>query len=584
MVRSAANTPYETNAADVTALDIPVSPQNSSAALDRRNLNQAALPNQDSRRFEQLIEIGIALSSEHSHDRLLERILEEAMAVGNADGGTLYVVEEEHEDELRFVILRNISLDLAFGGTSGNPIIFPPLRLHDASTGVPNYANVATASALSKRIINIPDAYTAAGFDFSGTRRFDAQTGYKSVSFLTVPLLNTRKELVGVLQLINSRDVNGNNVPFQPENERLISALASQAAAALENNKLFRQQKKLLEAFIEVIARAIDAKSPYTGGHCQRVPVLTKMLTKVACESTAEPFANFNLTEEEWYELHIAAWMHDCGKITTPEYVVDKATKLETIWDRIDLVKSRIEIMRRDAKISYLEALAQSKENPAKLEKEYNLRLKDLDEQFKFLEKINIGGESMEAGDLERLQKIAQQVWVDSNGKSQPILTENESYNLSVRRGTLTAEEREIVNDHIVQTIRMLEQLPFPKHLRRVPEYAGGHHEKMDGTGYPRGLKREQMSIPARVMAIADIFEALTARDRPYKKPRTLSESIRIMANMKRNHHIDPDLFDLFLQTGIWKDYAQQFLLPEQIDEPDIAAALEARPNRLQLS
>jgi len=584
MVRSAANTPYETNAADVTALDIPVSPQNSSAALDRRNLNQAALPNQDSRRFEQLIEIGIALSSEHSHDRLLERILEEAMAVGNADGGTLYVVEEEHEDELRFVILRNISLDLAFGGTSGNPIIFPPLRLHDASTGVPNYANVATASALSKRIINIPDAYTAAGFDFSGTRRFDAQTGYKSVSFLTVPLLNTRKELVGVLQLINSRDVNGNNVPFQPENERLISALASQAAAALENNKLFRQQKKLLEAFIEVIARAIDAKSPYTGGHCQRVPVLTKMLTKVACESTAEPFANFNLTEEEWYELHIAAWMHDCGKITTPEYVVDKATKLETIWDRIDLVKSRIEIMRRDAKISYLEALAQSKENPAKLEKEYNLRLKDLDEQFKFLEKINIGGESMEAGDLERLQKIAQQVWVDSNGKSQPILTENESYNLSVRRGTLTAEEREIVNDHIVQTIRMLEQLPFPKHLRRVPEYAGGHHEKMDGTGYPRGLKREQMSIPARVMAIADIFEALTARDRPYKKPKTLSESIRIMANMKRNHHIDPDLFDLFLQTGIWKDYAQQFLLPEQIDEPDIAAALEARPNRLQLS
>lgn len=579
MMRGAANTPYETSNADMTALDIPISPQTSSAILDRRNLNQAAQLNQDNRRFEQLIEIGIALSSEHSHDRLLERILEEAMAVGNADGGTLYVVEEEHEDELRFVILRNISLDLAFGGTSGNPIIFPPLRLHDASTGVPNYANVATASALSKRIINIPDAYTAAGFDFSGTRRFDSQTGYKSVSFLTVPLLNTRKELVGVLQLINSRDSNGNNVPFQPENERLISALASQAAAALENNKLFRQQKKLLEAFIEVIARAIDAKSPYTGGHCQRVPVLTKMLTKVACDSTAEPFADFNLSEEEWYELHIAAWMHDCGKITTPEHVVDKATKLETIWDRIDLVKSRMEILRRDAKIAYLEALAQPNADSPKLKENYDRQVKDLDEQFKFLETINIGGESMADTDLARLQKISQQVWVDAGGKNQAILTENEVYNLSVKRGTLTAEEREIVNDHIVQTIRMLEQLPFPKHLRRVPEYAGGHHEKMNGTGYPRGLKKDQMSIPARAMAIADIFEALTARDRPYKKPKTLSESIRIMANMKRNHHIDPDLFDLFLQTGIWREYAQQFLLPEQVDEPDIAAALEAKPN-----
>ncbi len=579
MVRSAANTPYEPSKADMAALDIPVSPETSPAISDRRNLNRAPQLNQDTRRFEQLIEIGIALSSEHSHERLLERILEEAMAVGNADGGTLYVVEEEHEDELRFVILRNISLDLAFGGTSGNPIIFPPLRLHDAGTGVPNYANVATASALSKRIINIPDAYTAAGFDFSGTRKFDSQTGYKSVSFLTVPLLNARKELVGVLQLINSRDSNGNNIPFQPENERLISALASQAAAALENNKLFRQQRKLLEAFIEVIARAIDAKSPYTGGHCQRVPVLTKMLTKVACDSTAEPFADFNLSEEEWYELHIAAWMHDCGKITTPEHVVDKATKLETIWDRIDLVKSRMEILRRDAKIAYLEAMTQPNADSPSLKENYDRQVKDLDEEFKFLETINIGGESMAETDLARLQKISQQVWVDAGGKNQPLLTENEVYNLSVKRGTLTAEEREIVNDHIVQTIGMLEQLPFPKHLRRVPEYAGGHHEKMNGTGYPRGLKKDQMSIPARAMAIADIFEALTARDRPYKKPKTLSESIRIMANMKRNHHIDPDLFDLFLQTGIWREYAQQFLLPEQVDEPDIAAALEAKPN-----
>ncbi|MEZ5648045.1 MAG: HD domain-containing phosphohydrolase [Alphaproteobacteria bacterium] len=575
MARSATHIPLESNV-DVTALDIPHPPVASVVVPNGQQLKKS---DSSERRLEQLIEIGIALSSEHSHERLLERILEEAMVVGSADGGTLYVVEEGHENELRFVIVRNVSLGLAFGGTSGNPIAFPPLRLHDVNTGAPNYANVATASALSKRIINISDAYTTAGFDFSGTRKFDAQTGYRSVSFLTVPLLNTRKELVGVLQLINSRDAAGAVVPFQSEIERLVSALSSQAATALENNKLFQQQKKLLESFIEVIARAIDAKSPYTGGHCQRVPALTKMLTKAACESMTGPFADFNLNEDEWYELHIAAWMHDCGKITTPEYVVDKATKLETIWDRIDLVKLRIEILRRDARITYLEAMAKPGSNSTDLEKTYTARIQELDTHFKFLETINIGSETIADEDLIQLQNVAQQLWIDAVGGQQSLLTENERYNLSVKRGTLTKEEREIINDHIVQTISMLEQLPFPKHLRRVPEYAGGHHEKMDGTGYPKGLTRQQMSIPARVMAIADIFEALTARDRPYKKPKTLSESIRIMTNMKRNHHIDPDLFDLFLNSGIWREYAQQFLLPEQIDEPDIPAALAVKPS-----
>jgi HD-GYP domain-containing protein (c-di-GMP phosphodiesterase class II) len=576
--------------------------------------------------FERLIEIGIALSAERDTNRLMETILLEAKDLSNADGGTLYLRTEDNN--LKFEIMRTESLKIALGGTTGKGITFPPVRLYDPATGKENRANVASCAALTGKSINIPDAYESKDFDFSGTRKFDQGTGYRSKSFLTVPMKNSQGDIIGVLQLLNAIDrQSGKVIPFGGDIQPLIEALASQAAVALDNKQLLDAQKFLLDSFIELIASAIDAKSPYTGGHCQRVPELTKMLAKAACDANNGPFAEFDLTEEEWYELHIAAWLHDCGKVTTPEYVVDKATKLETIYDRIHEIRTRFEVVKRDAEIEYLKALVEGKEDPEKLRANLDERLKKLDDDYAFIAQSNVGGEFMAPEKIARVQEVAKMQWKrtldDRIGISheekkrkdrlptpklpvvENLLSDREDhiiyreeaeptaaadnefgfklevpehkfnlgevYNLCIARGTLTAEERFKINDHIVQTIIMLKQLPFPKHLKRVPEYAGGHHEKMDGTGYPKKLNKSDMSLPARIMAIADIFEALTAADRPYKAPKKLSESIKIMSFMKKDAHIDPELFDLFLTSGVFKEYAERFLDPSQIDEVDIS-------------
>jgi len=525
-------------------------------------------------RVTKLIELGIALSSERNRDRLLERILLEAKALTHSDGGTLYLRTDD--DRLRFAIMRTDSLNIAMGGTTGKEIPIPPLGLYNAETGEPNHNNVATHVALSGETINVPDAYSYEGFDFSGTKKFDAGTGYRSKSFLTVPMKNHQGEVIGVLQLLNAQDPEtGNVVPFPQDIEPIIEALASQAAVALDNQILIQAQKDLLDSFIKLIAHAIDRKSPYTGGHCERVPVLTEMLAQAACDSDLPAFDDFHLDEDEWYELHIAGWLHDCGKVTTPEYVVDKARKLETIYDRIDTVKTRFEVLKRDREIAFLRACMKPDADKTALREQLTRDFAKIEDDCAFIEKTNFGGEFMKEEDIARVHEIASQTWVDWSGAEQPFLSENEVYNLSIQRGTLTEEERKIINDHIVVTIDMLDQLPFPKQLARVPEYAGGHHEKMDGTGYPRGLTRDQMSVPARMMAVADIYEALTAGDRPYKKAKTLSESLKIMAFMCKDQHIDHELFELFLRGRVFQKYAERFLMPEQIDEVDIDTYLE---------
>lgn len=555
---------------------------------------------EDDRLVHRLVELGIALSAESNVDKLLEMILLEAKQIYSADGGTLYLTTEE-DDGLLFKIMRNDTLNIAKGGTTGEQINFPPIPLY-SEHGVPNINNVATAVWHSKKVVNITDAYNADEYDFSGTVKFDESTGYRSMSFLTVPMINTDREVTGVLQLINARNANGDIVPFDAELQPMIEALTSQAAVSVENQLLIAAQRRLWDSLIQMIAAAIDDKSPYTGGHCQRVPEVTKMLVGAACEATDGPFADFNLTDEEWYELHIAAWLHDCGKVTTPEYVVDKASKLETIYNRIHEVRTRFEVLRRDAEIDCLKAQLAG-EDKASAEAVFAERCRELDEQYRFVATANVGGEFMEDEDIDRLYSIGAQQWTRHFDKSiglSPLeqmradmyppppaphvealladlqehqvdkYNQGELYNLAIKRGTLTAEERETINDHIVVTIKMLEQLPFPKKMRRIPEYAGGHHEKMDGTGYPRGLKKSEMSIPARVMAIADIFEALTAADRPYKKAKTISESLKIMSFMCKDQHIDADLFDLFLKSEIWKVYADTYLDPSQVDEVDI--------------
>ena len=530
------------------------------------------------KQIQNLANIGLALSKERDMDKLLEMILLEAKRIANSDGGTLYMMTDNQR--LKFEIIMTDSLNFHMGGTSGEDIPFYPVKLY-TDEGVENKSMIAAYVALTGETVNLPDAYKAKGFDFSGTKMFDEKTGYRSKSFLTVPLKNHEDEIIGVLQLLNAQTEKEKKIiSFGADVQQMVEALASQAAVAITNKNLIRDLEALFESFIKLIASAIDAKSPYTGGHCARVPEITIMLAEAVAATRDGPFADIVFSDKEMYELKIAAWLHDCGKVATPEFVVDKSTKLETIYDRVNEVETRFAVIKRDEEIKKLKkelkiekdrslSSIEKAEKIDHLTKGYRKRVRILKKDLDFIKESNIGGEFMSGDKKERVHEIANYKW-KPNGKIENFLSENEVYNLTIPRGTLTPEERKVINDHIVVTIKMLEELPYPKHLQNVPEFAGGHHETLDGTGYPKGLTKDEMSVQARIMAIADIFEALTARDRPYKKGKTLSQAMRILGFMKNDAHIDADLFEIFVKEKIYMKYAEGFLDPEQIDEVKI--------------
>ena len=520
-------------------------------------------------RIHRLSEIGIALSTESNSNKLFEMILEEAKNITNADGRTLY--SKDNDGNLNFEILRNDSMNTIMGGSSGKEIPLEPVKLWlDEKT--PNQSNVSAYVALTGETVNIEDAYKEDGFDFTGTKTYDSKSGYHSKSFLTVPLKNHENEIIGVMQLINARNKEGSVISFDPDMQEQVESLASQGAVALTNKKLVGELKILFEAFIQLIATAIDKKSEYTGGHCERVPVITMMLADAVAKVKNGKFKNFSMTNDERYELYIAAWLHDCGKVATPPHVVDKGTKLETIFDRIELIKTRMELLKRDAEIAFLKRQLNGIENK-EFDEEYLKSIEKINDNMEFIEKCNVGGEYMEEELQEKIRLIGSTQLI-LNEKKQNLLTDEEISNLNIPKGTLLPEEREIINDHIVITIEMLEQLPYPKNLRNVPEYAGGHHEKMDGTGYPKGLNKSQMSTQAKIMAIADIYEALTAADRPYKDGKKLSQAMRIMGFMKNDYHIDEDLFEIFVTSGVYKKYAEKHVAKSQIDLVDESSVI----------
>ena len=519
-----------------------------------------------------LSEIGVALSKEKDRGKILETILLEAKRISSADGGTIYMKTDDNR--LKFEIMMTDSLGIHFGGTSAEPIpdTIYPVKLYNPETNQPNHKNVSAYAALTGKTVNIKDAYKEKGFDFSGTKGWDKRHGYRSKSFLTVPMKNHEDNIIGVLQLLNAKNPNTGEIASFSTSIKMIESLASQAAIVITNKNLIRELEVLFESFIKLIATAIDKKSAYTGGHCSRVPEITMMLADAVGKIKSGKYKDFDMNPDERNELYIAAWLHDCGKVATPTHIVDKGTKLEKIFDRIDIINMKFEVLRRDKEIEFLKKIYKLKNSDKtvleKLKGEYKRHLEQLDEDEAFLERCNIGGEFMLEELQERVIQIAKYPFKEK-GKKKPFLSKDEVRNLNISKGTLLPEEREIINSHISITIDMLEQLPYPKHLKNIPEFAGGHHEKLDGTGYPRGLTENQMSPQAKMIAIADIYEALTAADRPYKEGKKLSEAMRIMGFMNKDRHIDKDLFKIFVKEGIYKKYAKKFLKPNQIDKVD---------------
>ncbi|MFZ6657323.1 HD domain-containing phosphohydrolase [Undibacterium sp. TJN19] len=526
-------------------------------------------------RLDKLTELSLELSSNHDTPLLLENILRSAKSITYADGGTLYRTSQDKQS-LCFNISLNDKLNMYQGGVSGQTVDIPNIPLIDAN-GNKNLNAVAAYAANYKLSVNIQDVYTVGVFNFSGTRNFDQQFNYKTQSLLTVPMHDHEGELIGVLQLINATDPEtGTPCPFTETDQRFIEALASQAAIALTNQQLISQLENLFVSLVHLINIGIDEKSPHTGRHCQHVPELTMMLANAVHETKLGPLAHFSMTDRDRKELWMAGILHDCGKISTPVHVVEKSTKLETIFDRIHLVDTRFEVLKRDAEIRFLkskcalyQAHVDNEKLIAELEQGLQIELQKLDDARAFIRKLNIGSERTSPEDLQRVADIAAYPWTNANGEPRAFLDADELENLSVRAGTLNAQERAIINNHIITTIKMLEALPWPKHLQNVPEYAGGHHERMDGKGYPRGLRAEQMSVQARIMAIADIFEALTAKDRPYKDGKTLTESLGILGQFSLNGHIDPDLFNIFVKKKVYLTYAERFMDKAQIDAVD---------------
>ncbi len=508
------------------------------------------------------------LASKHHLASLLDCIVTEAMQLTRADGGTLYLKDDDEDGaRLRFAVVRTDSLGIQINSYEGDDVPMQPIPLY--RDGEPNHHNVASHAALTRKRVVVDDAYTVDEFDFSGTKKFDESTGYRSQSFLTQPLLDHQGDVIGVLQLLNAQDEHGRVGSFPTDAMPQIEALGKYAAISLNNQILIHAHKQLLDSFIKALASIIDVRSKHTSLHCQRIPELTELIARAACEDKTGYFRDFDLDEDEWYELSVAAWLHDCGKLATPDYVVDKSTKLEMIWDGIDAVKTRFAALKAQTETRYLRRMLEPGADRNRLQRELDAELATLDDDCAFLVKANTGGEFMKPEDQERVRALSQVKWVNNQGEEVALLSDEEVHNLCISRGTLNDEERSIINRHIDITIDILEALPFPRNLRRVPEYAGGHHEKMNGKGFPRGLTRDQMSIPARMMGVADIFEALTAKERPYKKPMPLSQAFSILRKMRDDEHIDPDIFELFLRSEVWREYADRHLLEEQKDVED---------------
>lgn len=518
-------------------------------------------------------EVLINLLAERDVDKLLENVLREAMKISHADGGTIYMLQgEEANSRLIFECLINKSLNSYITRKSEENKFGPLFLLNDQ--GETNHSNVACHVANAKTLVNIEDIYHNKNFDCTGAKAFDAIANYRTQSLLVVPLLNHDNDVIGVIQLINAKNpIDDQTIAFSEDLHPVITALTQYAAIVVNLQILLEDHRLLLDSFVKSIAGAIDAKSPSTSAHCQQIPLIMDMMVDAIC-CDKEYFPDFFVNDEQRYEIQVASWLHDCGKLTTPDYVLEKSTKLHKMHDGIHEVNNRFLILKQQYELNIARQIITNPDQAAQLNIELANNLALIENDRAFIESCNKGGEFMSEEFQERVRNIAKLTWLNHQGEEQAMLNTDEVYNLCIARGTITKEERDIINNHMQVTIDMLDSLHFPKDLKRVPEIAGGHHEKMNGKGFPKGLTKAQMSIPARMMAIADIFEALTSKDRPYKPPMKLSQTLSIMSNMVKDEHIDGELFSMFLKQGVWKRYAKARLNPEQLDITDISSYL----------
>jgi len=528
-------------------------------------------------------------------EKIVAQTMEIAAGVVDADACFFFRVMANNFMNLEYS--RVNSLNILVEGTANlqlyDSVFLPDLRKkkkkHPAEICALNGEVVCSANILLEKDVEL-----------DRIRKFDEENNYTSLSLLALPLFDTKKNVLGVAMFVNARNAQGKVVSFTGDNQNKMNMACQLLALALMRKQAEEAYERLLEWFIDVLAKAIDTKSPYTGMHCQRVPIITRMLASAAVDEQSGPLKNFDMSDKDWYALHVASWLHDCGKIVTPDYVMDKSVKLETVYNRIHEIRTRFEVLRRDAHIEYLQKRLNNVASKEKLQAEFVEKVKNLTDDFEFVAKCNIGDKKLTSDDAERIDKIATRTfvrnfdrtlglsWMDKKGlpdkkayAAQEVefvlqdrpeqlahhYNQGEVANLKIEQGTINDVERKKINEHVVTTIDILKGMPFASDLENVVEYAGAHHERVDGKGYPNGLMGEELSVPAKIMAIADVYEALTAKERPYKRTKKLSEVLQIMQEMKNSGHLDPDLYDVFIKKGVYWDYAKEYLDEDQIDE-----------------
>jgi len=506
----------------------------------------------------QLSDIGRALSGIHDLNALLEMICDQARRFTRADGCALYSVEK---DLLHFKIIQSHSLKIQMGGKDGDAIPFPPVQMKES--------NVSAYVAMKGVPVNIADVYDTDLFDFTGPKEFDHAFDYRSKSMLVVPMRNHDNEVIGVLQLLNAMDPStGEVIPFSPDFENLTESLASQAAVAITNVQLINDMESLFESFVEVMATAIDEKSPVTGGHIRRVANLTMVMAEAIHDAESGTYKDVHFSPEKFHEMRIAAWMHDIGKVTTPVEIIEKSKKLQTIFDRIHFVDLRMQYILQKKNTEMLQTRMDFLENKLSdqdfqlLEKRHQEGISRLKEIRSFLKECNEPSEFLDDPKIERLQEIARMTYCDESGNEQPMLSPDELENLSIRKGSITEAERGIMQNHAQVTLDMLNKIPFTRKLKNIPNFAGAHHEYLNGKGYPLGWKGEEIPFEGRLMAITDIAEALTASDRPYKKSMPLEKVYTILRDKVSRGELDSDLVEFFICENIYERYKKQYEEP----------------------